>query len=110
MTIYVTHSLSVEGEDALLNASRLAPNLKIYYTGEQDVNLSGGAHAFFTLVARDANISLKGPDGIRTQFFGALVGKDLEVKNAAFHYDTATSGIGTGTSGTSLSLLHRHRL
>ncbi len=110
VTIYVTNSLSVEGEDALLNASRLAPHLKVYYTGEQDVNLSGGANAFFTLIALHANISLKGPEGIRTQFFGALVGKDLEVKNAAFHYDTATSGIGTGTSGTSLSLLHRHRL
>lgn len=109
VTIYVTETLSVEGEDAILNATRSAPNLKIYYTGTDPVNLAGGSQAYFTLVAEDADISLVGPGANPTEFFGALVGKTLQVENANFHYDVATSGIGTGTDSSVLTLLSRHR-
>jgi type II secretory pathway pseudopilin PulG len=111
VTLYVTESLTVDGEDALLNASKKAPKLKVFYTGAQPVELSGGSQSFFTLVAPDADITLDAANpGIRTQFFGALVGKNVTVNNTSFHFDTATSGIGTGTLGSAVSLIHRHRL
>jgi hypothetical protein len=34
----------------------------------------------------------------------------VTVNNTSFHFDTATSGIGTGTLGSAVSLIHRHRL
>lgn len=60
-TIYVTERLTVTGDDAIANTSAKPPNLKIYYVGDKDVNLEGGAHAYFTLVAPKANINLIGP-------------------------------------------------
>ena len=110
-TIYVTRTLRAEGENALLNNSRLPTNLKIYYTGNRDVELSGGSSSYLTLIAPKAEVSLVGPEGADpTRFFGALVGKTVNVVNAAFHYDVATDGVGTGTDGSALSLLSRHRL
>jgi hypothetical protein len=108
--IYVTGSLTVDGENALLNETRLPPNLKVYYTGSEDVNLAGGSNAYFTLIAPGADVFLTGQQGVRTQFYGALVGKNVTVENATFHYDTATSGIGTGTEGTGLTFINRWRL
>lgn len=110
-TIYVKNTIIVEGEDALVNETLRAPKLKVMYTGTQPVNLAGGSRSFFTLLAPDAEVSLDAEaSGSRTQFFGALVGLDVTVKNADFHFDTSTSGIGTGTVGTAMTLLHHHRL
>jgi Tfp pilus assembly protein PilX len=109
VTLYVTDSLSIEGENALVNSTRKAPNLKVYYTGSAPINLAGGSKSFFTLVAEDSDINLVGAPGTPTDFFGALVGKSVTVDNAAFHYDVSTSGIGTGTDSTTLTLLSRHR-
>ncbi len=110
-TIYVTKTLSVSGRDAILNATRRAPNLKVYYVGNQPVRLSGGSESYFTLVAPEAKIELDtATPGTPTQFFGALVGLNVAIKNAQFHFDTSTTGIGTGTMGTSMVLLHHHRL
>ncbi len=110
-TIYVTHTLSAEGENALLNDSKLPTNLKIYYTGNKAVNLAGGSKSYLTLIAPKAEVKLEGLAGSDpTRFFGALVGKTVNVVNAAFHYDVATDGVGTGTDGSALSLLSRHRL
>lgn len=109
-TIYVTGKLTVEGENALLNSSKLPPNLKIYYTGTDPVQLSGGSAAYFTLIAPDSDVLLKGEGAARTHFFGALVGKSVQVENADFFFDVATKGIGTGAQGFSLRLLNRHRL
>lgn len=109
--IYVTGRLSAEGEDALLNDSKLPTNLKIYYTGNKPVNLAGGSKSYLTLIAPKAEVKLEGLDSANpTRFFGALVGKSVNVVNAAFHYDVATDGVGTGTDGSALSLLSRHRL
>lgn len=109
-TIYVTGKLTVEGENALLNSSKLPPNLKIYYTGADPVHLSGGSAAYFTLIAPDSDVLLQGEGSARTSFFGALVGKTVQVENADFFFDVATKGIGTGAQGFSLRLLNRHRL
>lgn len=109
VAIYVTNSLSVEGQDAIANLTRKAPNLKIFYTGTAPVRLEGGSKSYFTLMAPNADISLIGAEGAPTDFFGALVGKQVRVENAAFHYDTATDGIGSGTDTSALTLLSRHR-
>lgn len=110
-TFYVTGSLQVKGVDALANETRKPPRMKIFYTGKDKVELSGGSRSYCTLVAENADINLESRmPGVRTQFFGALVGNNVTVKNAAFHFDTATSGIGTGTVGSAVSLIHRHRL
>ena len=110
-TFYVTGSLQVKGVDALANETRKPPRMKIFYTGKDKVELSGGSRSYCTLVAENADINLESQmPGVRTQFFGALVGNNVTVKNAAFHFDTATSGIGTGTVGSAVSLIHRHRL
>lgn len=110
-TFYVTGALQVKGQDALANETRKAPRMKIFYTGSEKVELSGGSRSYCTLVAPQADISLESDaPGVRTQFFGALVGDNVTVTNAAFHFDTATSGIGTGTMGSAVTLIHRHRL
>ena len=108
-TIYVTESLSVEGQDAIANLTRRAPNLKIFYTGTAPVRLEGGSKSYFTLMAPGADISLIGQAGNPTDFFGALVGRAVTVENAAFHYDVSTDGIGSGADSTPLTLLSRHR-
>lgn len=109
VTIYVTQNLSVEGQEAIANLTRKAPNLKIFYTGTNPVNLQGGSKSYFTLMAPKADISLIGEAGNPTDFFGAMVGKKVTVENANFHYDTSTEGIGTGADASALTLLSRHR-
>ncbi len=110
-TIYVTGRLKVEGDNALLNSTKLPPNLKVFYTGVEPVKLSGGAQAYFTLIAPEADVLLQGEQAdFRTKFYGALVGKTVGVENADFYFDVATKGIGTGAQGSSLRLLNRHRL
>lgn len=108
--IYVTGILRLDGENALINETRRAPHLNVYYTGTNDIQLAGGSRAYFTLKAPGANVRLSGPEGLRTEFHGALMGKSVTVQNANFHYDTATAGIGTGTAGTGIEHIHRHRL
>ena len=111
VVIYVTGELTAEGENALVNTSRLPTNLKLYYTGGQPVNLAGGALSYLTLVAPEAEIKLEGLDPDRQSvLYGALVGKNVSVINAALHFDVATEGVGTGTDGSVLTLLNRHRL
>lgn len=107
VSIYVTGSLRVSGKDSILNSTRRAPKLRIYYTGTSPVEVSGGSEAFFTLLAPDAPILLEGHGAA---FYGAAVGKSLAVKNAKFHFDTATEGVGTGIDGSALTLLARQRL
>lgn len=109
VTIYVTESMSVDGRDTLVNKTRRPKNMKIYYTGEQDVNLQGGSQSYYSLVAKKAKVALRS-FGDPTHFYGALVGKSVEVTNAMFHFDTDTKGIGTGTRGTGILLMNRHRL
>lgn len=110
-TIYVTEHLSATGQDALVNDTKLPPNLKIFYTGGDPIVLSGGSQSYFTLVAPKAQVQMIGPDAAHpTTFHGALVGKSVDVENTNFHYDLATEGVGTGTDGSTLSLLSRQRL
>lgn len=110
-TIYVTGKLSVTGENAILNSTKLPPNLKIYYTGTEPVTLAGGSESYFTLIAPNSEILLRGEqEGVKTNFYGALVGQKVQVENANFFFDLATKGIGTGARGYSLRLLNRHRL
>lgn len=107
--VYVTGTLVVDGEDAIVNNTRKAPNLNIHYLGDQDVQLSGGSQAYFTLYAPEADISLTGQPGAPTEFFGALIGKNFNVSNANFHFDQATMGIGEGVTGESFAVLARTR-
>lgn len=161
VTIYVTKRLIVDGENAIANSSKKPPNLKIYYLGDEDVNLAGGSEAYFTLVAPNANINLVGADPVlpeppaeepvdptepteptepttptdpttppaspeepteptepptpepvfapTTSFYGALVGKNVTVKNANFFFDVATDGVGEGSDSNTFVLLSRHR-
>jgi hypothetical protein len=110
-TLYVTQSLTVDGENALVNETLKASKMKVFYTGTSAVQLSGGSRSYFTLVAPEADVTLDSViDGARTRFFGALVGDNVTINNASFHFDTATNGIGTGTMGSAVTLLHRHRL
>lgn len=109
VTIYVTEELNMEGVDALVNATRKAPNLNVVYTGTDPVNLSAGSQAYFTLLAKDADIHMTGSGASTSDFYGALVGKSVLVENAAFHYDTATVGVGLGADSSTLTLLSRHR-
>lgn len=107
VTIYVTGSLTIKGENAILNDSRKASELKIYYTGTKPVQVSGGASAFLTLIAPDAPITLNGEG---STFFGALATNNkLELNNAKFYYDVATDGVGVGTDGTTMVVLARQR-
>lgn len=108
VTIYVTGTLKVSGLNAILNQTRSAPNLKIIYTGDQPVEITGGASTFVTLIAPDAPITLKGEG---SSFYGALAtNKDLNLIDAEFYYDTATEGVGTGTDGTTMKVLAHQRL
>ncbi len=109
VTIYVTESMSVDGKDTIVNASQRAPKMKIFYTGTNDVNLQGGSQSYYSLVAPEAKVSLRSLDA-PTHFYGALVGNTVNVTNAMFHFDVDTKGIGTGTRGTGILLLNRHRL
>lgn len=85
--------------------------MKIYYTGTEPVTLAGGSEAYLTLIAPNAEILLRGDQqGVKTNFYGALVGQKVEVENANFLFDLSTKGIGTGARGYSLRLLNRHRL
>lgn len=107
VTIYVTGKLEVSGENAILNATRSAKNIKIYYTGTEPVKLSGGSSSFLTLIAPKADIHLNGGG---SAFYGALVGDHVKIENAAFYFDVATEGIGTGNGGTSMKVLSHFRL
>ena len=108
VTIYVTGSLKVNGLNAILNETRSAPNLKIYYTGKEPVEVSGGGSTFVTLFAPDAPITLSGEG---STFYGALATrKALTLKDAEFYYDVATEGVGTGTDGTTMKILAHQRL
>jgi hypothetical protein len=109
VNIYVRNSLILDGDDALLNDTRKAPKLNIFYLGEDDVQLRGGSMAYFTLFAPDADLVLSGTESSKTDFYGALVGKTIEVSHANFHFDLATMGIGKGTSGEHLEILARPR-
>lgn len=111
VTIYVTESMSVDGKDTIVNSTRRAPKMKIFYTGTNEVNLQGGSQSYYSLIAKDAKVSLRSLDpGAPTHFYGALVGSSVNVTNAMFHFDVATKGIGTGTRGTGILLMNRHRL
>ncbi len=111
VTIYVTESMSVDGKDTIVNSTRRAPKMKIYYTGTNDINLQGGSQSYYSLIAKDAKVSLRSLDqGVKSHFYGALVGKTVSVTNAMFHFDVDTKGIGTGTRGTGILLMNRHRL
>lgn len=107
VTIYVTGKLEVSGENAILNATRSAKNIKIYYTGTEPVKLSGGSSSFLTLIAPKADIHLNGGG---SSFYGALVGDHVKIEDAAFYFDVATEGIGTGNGGTSMKVLSHFRL
>jgi hypothetical protein len=111
VTLFVTGRLKAEGENALINDSRLPTGLKIFYTGDNPVNLAGGALSYMTLVAPQSEIKLEGMDPDKASvLYGALVGKSVTVINADLHFDVATDGVGTGTDGGVLTLLNRHRL
>jgi hypothetical protein len=107
VTIYVTGKISITGENAILNKDRNAPGLKVFYTGTEDVEISGGAEAFLTLIAPNANVNLEGHG---STFYGALMGKVVNMKDASVFFDVNTNGVGTGTDGSSLKILSRHRL
>lgn len=107
--IYVKRKLKVEGEDAILNATRKAPNLNLFYAGEEPVDLNGGSQSYLTLFAPGADVNLVGWDGARTEFYGALAGQNITVSNADFHYDLATLGIGKGVTRHYFVALARHR-
>ena len=106
VNIYVTGSISIQGEDAIVNETRLAPNLNIFYTGSDPVSLSGGAQAFHTLTAPNADVLLEGHNA---SFFGAIIAGNLEVRDANFFFDVATQGVGTGMAGTHLQMVARVR-
>lgn len=108
VTIYVTEKLDVTGMNAILNETRSAPQLKVYYTGKQPVQMTGGASSFLTLIAPDADIKLNGGG---STFYGALAtNKNLTLNDAEFYYDVATEGVGTGTDGTTMKVLSHQRL
>lgn len=107
--IFVTGNLTVSGRDALLNNTRKAPKLNLLYTGDQAVDLNGGASAYFTLYAPDAPVSLTGEPVDPTEFYGALVGSDVSVTDANFHFDQATLGIGKGVTADHFEVLARPR-
>lgn len=110
-TIYVTNSLKASGTNALVNDTKLPPNLKILYTGKNPVVLGGGSQSYLTLIAPNAPVQLSGLDPENpTTFYGALAGKILEIQNAVFHFDVATEGVGTGTDGSTFTLLSRQRI
>lgn len=111
INLYVTGIMSVDGENTIVNKSKLPPKMKVYYTNSHDVNLQGGSESYYTLIAPDAKVNLRSAvPGVQTHFFGALVGNLVEVSDSLFHFDVDTKGIGTGTHGTGIRILHRHRL
>lgn len=107
--IYVTESLTLEGEGVVVNNTRKPPKLNIFYLGDQPVQLNGGAEAYFTLFAPKADVSLAGLPDSPSEFFGALVGRQISVHNANFHFDQATLGIGQGVTGETFRVLARPR-
>lgn len=110
-TIYVTNDFRASGTNALINDTKLPPNLKILYTGKNPVVLGGGSQSYLTLIAPHAPVQLSGLDPENpTTFYGALAGKILEIQNAVFHFDVATEGVGTGTDGSTFTLLSRQRI
>lgn len=102
--IFVTGSLEILGQDAIVNDSRKPTALKIYYTGTQPVVISGGASAFASLYAPNAPVTL---EGFGASFFGAIAANRLIVNQAEFHYDVATQGVGTGVDSNTFQLLAR---
>lgn len=110
-TFYITEGLSIRGQNAIGNYRRQPPKVKVFYTGDEAVDLAGGSESHYTLMAPNSDINLaSAPGDPATEFFGALVGKNVTVTNANFHFDTATDGIGTGTMGSAITLIQRHRI
>lgn len=103
--IFVTGSLLIDGAEAIVNDSRKPTALKIFYTGNSPVKVSGGSAAFASLYAPNADVTLTGYD---SAFYGAISCKTLTVANAKFHYDVATQGIGTGLDSSAFQLLARY--
>lgn len=103
--IFVTGNLNIDGAEAIVNDSRKPTALKIFYTGNNPVTLSGGSAAFASLYAPFADVTLSGYD---SAFYGAISCKNLVVDNADFHYDVATQGIGTGIDSSAFQLLARY--
>lgn len=106
VNIYVTGSIDISGADAIINETRQAPNLNIFYTGTSPVNLAGGAQAFHTLTAPGADVVLQGNNA---SFFGAIIARNLEVHDANFFFDVATEGVGAGMAGTHIQMVARVR-
>ena len=109
VNIYVRNRLILDGEEAVLNDTRKAPKLNIFYLGSESVQMRGGATAYFTLFAPEADLELSGTPNVRTEFYGALVGKSIDVNHANFHFDLATLGVGEGNSGGGFQVVARPR-
>lgn len=109
VSIYVKNRLVLDGDDTVLNDTRRAPKLNIFYLGDEKVELRGGSRAYFTLFAPDADIELSGTAQTSTDFFGALVGRNIELNHANFHFDLATMGIGQGGSGERYEVVAKPR-
>lgn len=105
--IFVTGNLNIDGAEAIVNDSRKPTALKIFYTGNNPVTLSGGSAAFASLYAPNADVTLSGYD---SAFYGAISCKNLSINSAKFHYDVATQGIGTGIDSSAFQLLARYHL
>jgi len=105
--IFVTGSLKIDGADAIVNSSRKPTGLRIFYTGNSPVMMSGGSEAYCTLFAPAAPVTLTGYGG---EFFGAISADTLTINQAKFHYDVATQGVGTGIDATNFQLLGRYHL
>ena len=101
-TIYITGNTG-QGIDlsggAVVNPTLTASNL-VFYGGSNvtSAKVSGGASAYFALYAPNADISVKGPEGI----YGSVMGDTVTASgNAAVHYDQALSA-STGATATQM--------
>ena len=99
VTIYVDGAVSIAG-NGVSTASNLPPNMLIYVTGSDDVNIGGNGHFYGGIYAPNSKVKQNG----NAQLFGAVVSENFEIfGNGQVHYDEAMEDVG-GNSGGGVSL------
>lgn len=102
--IIVKERFLLEG-GGIVNNSLVPPNLE-FQSKEGPVRLKdGSSSAYYSVYAPEASIDVYGGSSI----YGAIVGNDITIRDAAVHYDLALQGTSIG-SATNLIILSRERI
>lgn len=78
-------SISIAG-NGISTPTNYPANVRIWYSGSQDVTITGNGSGKAVIFAPNANVKVAGNGA----FYGAVVGKSIDIAgNGGFHYDEA---------------------